>query len=343
MKKTNIYAALFIGGTLLLSMIGTYFYQIFYAPNWVLSAERVSVYVRSGDKLQDLAKEWRKKFVLEDEVSFLFVAKALKYNDNPKPGHYVVNKRMSNIEVVRMLRSGAQIPIRMTFNNGRTKEDLAKKIAPFLILEEEELLEKLYDNEYLSQYGVDSLTVPALFLPNTYEMYWTTDADGLFKRMKREYDRFWTDARKAKAEEIDLTPLEVSTLASIVQAETQMSDEKPRVAGVYLNRLKRGGRLEADPTLVFANQDFTIKRVLDKHKAKDSPYNTYMYAGLPPGPINVPSPNSINAVLNYEKHKYLFFCAKADFSGYHSFARTYTQHLRNASKYHDALNARGIR
>lgn len=342
-KKNSIKAALFIGACLLVSMMLTYFYQIFYASNWVLSREKVSVFIRPNDKLQDLADEWHKQAILEDVVSFLFVSNALSYTENLKPGHYVISKRMSNIEVVRMLRIGAQVPIRMTFNNARTKEDLAEKLAPFFIAEEKDILEKLYDNQYLAQYGFDSLTVPAMFLPNTYEMYWTTDADALFKRMKREYDRFWNEKRMARAKEISLTPLEVSTLASIVQAETQMSDEKPRVAGVYVNRLKKGMLLQADPTVVFANQDFTIRRVLNKHLEKDSPYNTYRYPGLPPGPINVPSPRSIDAVLKYEDHQYIFFCAKEDFSGYHNFAKTSAQHARNARKYRRALTAKGIR
>lgn len=180
-------------------------------------------------------------------------------------------------------------------------------------------------------------------MPNTYEFYWTTDAEELVTRMKREYDRFWNDERKEKATALGLTPLQVSVLASIVQAETAKEDEKPRVAGLYLNRLKIGMILNSDPTVIFAHRDFTIKRVLNWHLKIDSPYNTYKYAGLPPGPINVPSAPSIDAVLNHEQHEYIYMCAREDFSGYHRFAISYQQHLQNAKMYQKALDAAGIR
>jgi UPF0755 protein len=183
-----------------------------------------------------------------------------------------------------------------------------------------------------------------MFIPNTYELYWNTSADNLMKRMKKEYEKFWTPARDARREKLKLSRAQVSTLASIVEAEQQQhADERPRIAGVYLNRLKRGMKLQADPTVVYANRDFTIKRVLNVHLAKDSPYNTYKYAGLPPGPINLPSIASIDAVLNPEQHSYLYFCAKEDFSGYHAFATNEAGHLQNARRYQAALTRAGIR
>jgi UPF0755 protein len=343
MKKKTLYPAIFIGFSLLATMLGTYFYQTFFAPNLVLAQDRASFYVFPGDGIEQVAERLRQQRLLEDLMSFRFVSRALKYDLAVKPGHYVLTKRMSNIEAVRLLRSGAQVPVRITFNNARTSADLAKKLCATLLADEQAFLAKLNDNAYLAPHGFDSLTVPGMFLPNTYEMYWTATEDELFERMKREYERFWTPERKAKAEALGLTPQQVAALASIVQGETQMADEKPRVAGVYLNRLKRGMLLQADPTVVFANQDFTIKRVLHRHLEIDSPYNTYKYAGLPPGPINVPTAGSIDAVLDYERHDYLFFCAKEDFSGYHNFATTNAQHARNAEKYRRALSARGIR
>lgn len=343
MKKQNIYAALFIGFSLLISMLVTYFYQIFYSPNLVIGHEQASIFVYPEDDIEKLADRLHQNMLLEDVMAFRFVSRALNYDDNLKPGHYVLNKKTSNIEAVRTLRAGAQIPLKLIFNNARTKKDLAERVCKNILADEQKVLEMLNDNSYLAQYGFDSLTSVSMFLPNTYEMYWTTDEDGLFKRMKKEYDRFWNEERKEKAKALNLTPLEVSTLASIVQGETQMSDEKPRVAGVYLNRLEKGMLLQADPTVIFALQDFTIKRVLNKHLEFDSPYNTYKYPKLPPGPINVPNASSINAVLNYEKHDYIFFCAKEDFSGYHNFAKTSAQHSRNAAKYRRALNNRGIR
>ena len=183
-----------------------------------------------------------------------------------------------------------------------------------------------------------------MFIPNTYELYWNTSAPNLMQRMKKEYEKFWTPARDAQREQLKLTRAQVSTLASIVEAEQQQhADERPRIAGVYLNRLQRGMKLQADPTVVYANRDFTIKRVLNVHLAKDSPYNTYKYVGLPPGPINLPSIASIDAVLKPESHRYLYFCAKEDFSGYHAFAVNETGHLLNARRYQAALNRAGIR
>ena len=181
-----------------------------------------------------------------------------------------------------------------------------------------------------------------MFIPNTYEVYWTIKGDELMKRLKKEYDRFWTPERDQKAKVLEMTREEVSTLAAIVQAETAKSDEKPRVAGVYINRLRKGIALQADPTLIFALGDFTIKRVLNKDKEVDSPYNTYLYAGLPPGPIRMPNITSIKSVLNYESHDYIYFCAKEDFSGYHNFVTTYSQHRKNARKYQKALNNKKV-
>ena len=205
------------------------------------------------------------------------------------------------------------------------------------------LLNLLKDKAYVSQLGFKETTLPSLFLPNTYQMYWNTDAKGFVSRMKREYTNFWTDERVQKANEKGLTPVEVSVLASIVDEETQKADEKPLVAGLYLNRLKRGMRLQADPTLKYALGDFSIKRLLNDDMEINSPYNTYKYAGLPPGPIRIPSIVGLNAVLDAASHKYLYMCAKEDFSGYHNFAKTLSQHNQNAAKYRRELNKRGIR
>ena len=182
-----------------------------------------------------------------------------------------------------------------------------------------------------------------MFIPNTYEVKWNTNAGALMRRMKKEYDKFWTEDRLKKAEALKLSPLQVSTLASIVQSETVKQDEMPRVAGVYYNRLMQDMRLQADPTVVFAVRDFNIKRVLTRHLSYDSPYNTYRNKGLPPGPIRIPDIQAIDAVLNMEKHEYMYFCAKEDFSGYHNFAKDYASHLIYARKYQQALNAAGIK
>jgi len=211
-----------------------------------------------------------------------------------------------------------------------------------LEVSEEQFLALLQDSVYIRSFEFEEETILSLFIPNTYEFWWNTSATGLFDRMHEEYQKFWTEERKQKAAALGLSQKEVSTLASIVQAESQKSDERPRIAGVYINRLRMGMPLQADPTLVFAAGDFNIKRVTAKQMAIDSPYNTYKYTGLPPGPINLPDLNSLDAVLNAEKHDYLYFCAKADFSGYHSFAVGYNEHLSNARRYQQALNAANI-
>ena len=205
-----------------------------------------------------------------------------------------------------------------------------------------EILDLFSDENMILEFGFNTETFRAMFIPNTYEFYWTTSADEFAKRMKTEYDRFWDKSRKAKAEEIGLSPEEVIILASIVQSETIKKDELETVAGLYINRLKKDIRLQADPTIKYAVGDYSLKRVLTKHLEIDSPYNTYKNVGLPPGPIAFPEITTIDAVLNYEKHKYLYMCAKEDFSGYHNFAQTLSQHNRNAAKYRKALDKKRI-
>jgi UPF0755 protein len=241
-----------------------------------------------------------------------------------------------------MLRSGRQLPVKVTFNTIRTKEELAEKITANLEVSKEQFLALIQDSVYIRKFGFEEETIMSMFIPNTYEFWWNTGSEALFDRMYKEYQSFWTEERKQKAQALGLTQQEVSTLASIVQAESQKSDERPKIAGVYLNRLRIGMPLQADPTLVFAAGDFTIKRLTAVQMAIDSPYNTYKYAGLPPGPINLPDINSLNAVLDAESHKYLYFCAKEDFSGYHAFAVNYNDHMTNARRYQRALNAANI-
>jgi UPF0755 protein len=245
---------------------------------------------------------------------------------------------MTNLEAIRLLRSGAQVPTHVTFNNVRVKADLAGKITNNISVDSTEFLQLLNNDSLINSYGFNQENIMCMFLPNTYEVYYTITGEELFERMHKEYERFWNDQRKAKAEELGLSPVEVSTLASIVQAETIKPDERPKVAEVYLNRLERNMALQADPALVFAVGDFSIKRVLNIHKEIDSPYNLYKNRGLPPGPINLPELESIDAVLNHDNHNYLYFCAKPDFSGYHAFATNLIAHNRNAAAYQAALN-----
>jgi UPF0755 protein len=264
------------------------------------------------------------------------------YPKNIKPGRYLIKNRMSNNELVNMLRSGNQDVVRLTFNNVNTLQDLSEKVAGQLEFSASELLDLLEDSEVVESYGFNTFTIPAMFIPNTYEFYWNTNPEVFLKRMKREYDVFWNKKRQAKAERIGLTPKEVITLASIVNKEVRFDDEKRRVAGLYMNRIQKGIRLQADPTLIFAHNDYSIRRVTNDLKKIDSPYNTYKNDGLPPGPICIPDIASIDAVLNFEKHNYIYMCAKADLSGYHSFAKTLKEHNKNARAYQKELNRRRI-
>jgi UPF0755 protein len=342
-KRKKLMLVFLIAGSVLGISLTFYFYQVFFSANTLVESDQPYLLkIPSNSVYKNVVDQLYEERVINDAVSFGFVAKILGYQEAVKPGLYTIEPKMSNLQLVRMLRSGQQTPVRVTFNTIRTKEDLAEKISANLEVSKEQFLELLQDSVYIRKYGFEEETIMSLFIPNTYEFWWDTSAEELFERMHKEYQIFWTDARKQKAQDLGLSQQEVSTLASIVQAESQKSDERPKIAGVYLNRLRIGMPLQADPTLVFAAGDFSIKRLTAKQMAIDSPYNTYKYAGLPPGPINLPDINSLDAVLNYEKHSYLYFCAKEDFSGYHSFAVGYDEHLSNARRYQRALNAANI-
>lgn len=328
--------------SMMLSSFGFYFWQMIYSPNFLVEQDPKPLMIRTGSTFKQVQNQLYDGRYLNDLVSFSFLSKMMDYDKLVKPGLYLIEPNMTNVQVIRMLRSGDQTEVNVTFNNARLLSDLPEKITRNLEMTEEQFASLILNDSIQQALGFDSLNFIGMFIPNTYKMWWNTKPEALLNRLKSEYDKFWNAERLKKAEAIGLTPKEVSALAAIVQAETIKSDERPVVAGVYLNRLNRGYPLQADPTLVFAAQDFTIKRVLNKHKAIDSPYNTYKYQGLPPGPINMPSITSIDAVLNAQKHKYLYFCAKEDFSGYHNFATNLIDHNRNAEKFQRAMNKAGI-
>jgi UPF0755 protein len=259
-----------------------------------------------------------------------------------KTGRYAIEDGITMPDLIRKLRSGSQTPIKLTFNNIRTIESLAGRLSSQLMVDSISILEVLRDTTLAAKYGFNEQTFGTMFIPNTYEVYWDTNVENLIDRMKREYDSFWNEERRAKAEKINLTPIEVATLASIVEEEATYAEEYPIVAGLYINRLNRGMRLEADPTVKFAVGDATLRRILFKHLEVESPYNTYKIDGLPPGPIRIPSTASINATLSPAQHNYIFMCAKDDLSGRHNFAVTHAEHARNARAYQKALNERGI-
>ncbi|MBX0292030.1 endolytic transglycosylase MltG [Hymenobacter sp. HSC-4F20] len=328
---------------LILVTFSYYFYQVFFTPNVETKGRPTYVLVRRGQSAKAVLDSIDASGVIVDKLSLHFVARLMKYEKLVKPGRYELKDGYTNRQLINDLRTGRQSPLKLTFQNIRLREDLARKLSTAIDARPGQFDSLLSSPSYTKSLGFDTTSILTMFIPNTYELYWNTSADNLMQRMKKEYEKFWTPARDAKRQQLGLTRAEVSTLASIVEAEQQQhADERPRVAGVYLNRLKRGMKLQADPTVVYANQDFTIKRVLNVHLTKDSPYNTYKYAGLPPGPINLPSIASIDAVLNPESHDYLYFCAKEDFSGYHAFARNEQEHLVNARRYQAALTRSGI-
>lgn len=262
---------------------------------------------------------------------------------HPRTGRYRVPADMTCLELYRMLRNGIQEPLNLVVPTSRTMDRLAAVLSKSLMVDSAEIATALTDSIYLSTRGYTTATIPALFIPNTYEVYWDISVDKLVERMERENNRFWTAERKAKAQACGLTHEQVATLASIVDEETANDAEKPMIAGLYLNRLRIGMPLQADPTVKFAVGDFSLRRILGKHLKVESPYNTYLVDGLPPGPIRIASIAGLDAVLNHAEHNYLYMCAKEDFSGTHNFAATLSEHYKNARRYVKALNERGIK
>ncbi|NOU60918.1 endolytic transglycosylase MltG [Marinifilum caeruleilacunae] len=318
-------------------------YTRIFSSNVDLNGEDTAyLYVSSTATQADVIDLLEQEDWIKNANSLEWVMDKKNFANHIHGGRYQIKNGMSNNDLVNLLRSGVQSPIQLTFNNTRTLEDFAGKIAKQIEADSLSLITALRDENRISKYGFKPETVIGMFIPNTYQLYWNTTTNAFMDRMYKEYSRFWNAERLKKAEKIGLSPVEVSILASIVDEETIKNDEKNRVAGVYMNRLNRKIKLDADPTLKFALGDFTIKRVLNKHKRIDSPYNTYKYRGLPPGPIRQASISGLNAVLNYENHKYYYFCANPDFSGYHIFARTLREHNRNARKYQNELNRRRI-
>ncbi len=272
-----------------------------------------------------------------------FVGKLKKLDRNPKAGHYILPKGATPLSIVNMLRSGAQKPIRLTFNNIRTLEDLSGRLAEQVEADSLSLLGHLKEPATAAKYNIEPEEVIGLFIPNTYEIWWNTSPEALTDRMAKEWEKFWNKERTTKLSRTKLSRMEVITLASIVYEETKNVGEMPKIAGVYINRLRRGMPLQACPTAKYAVGDFSIKRVLHKHTQTPSPYNTYLHRGLPPGPICTPSIAAIDAVLNYADHNYLYFCAKEDFSGRHNFSTNLSQHNAYSRRYSEALRRAGIR
>jgi UPF0755 protein len=302
----------------------------------------VVIYIPTGSSYKQVTDSIVRKISIDNIKFFNRIAEKKNYPSRIKPGKYLISSEMSYIGMINLLRSGGQTPVKVTFNNIRTLNDLAGKIDNQIEADSAVIMAFFTDPENYRNDGFTRENVISLFIPDTYEFFWNTGAGGVYKRMLREYNKFWNDKRLAKAEALNLTKCEVAILASIIDDEVAKPEEKPRIAGVYLNRLKKGIPLQACPTIKFALNDFTITRVLYKHLQVDSPYNTYKHKGFPPGPIGCPTIEGLDAVLNAEKHEYYYFAAKADFSGYHNFSRTLAEHNRYAALYQKELDKRRI-
>ena len=340
MSKKKILIPLIIFSTVL-TTCSVYIYQMLYSPNFLINSKEKFIIINEKTEFNELIKSLERDTIINDILSFSVLSKIMEYQENIKEGAYKVNTNMSNYDMITMLRSGNQTPINITFSYARKMDDLAEKITKKLKMSDDDLMNYLYDN--IEDYNdFNKLDIISIFLPDTYEVYWNISPKKLTEKMYSEYKKFWNKERLIKLDKINLEQKEAIVLASIVASESRMLDEADRIAGVYMNRLNRNMRLQADPTLVFAANDYTIRRVLNKHKRIKSPYNTYIHKGLPPGPIRLASKDYIDAVLNYEKHDYIFMCAKEDFSGYHAFATNLTDHNRNAKKFQMALNLRKI-
>lgn len=329
---------------ILIAGIGFWLYRIIQMPNVKATSDTTIVLVPTGSSFEDLVSILQKDSLLQGEGGFRKVANWMKFTDNSvKPGRYEIHSGWSNRQLISILRAGIQKPLDVVINNVRNLEELAGKVATFIEPDSQTLLSEMINPNTLSRHSLNKESALTLYIPNSYEFFWNTNANGFVNRMQEEHDRFWRqNSRSEKAKKLDMNEQDVYTLASIVERETQAMSERPAVAGLYLNRLKRGMPLQADPTVVFAVGDFSIRRVLHKHLEIDSPYNTYKVQGLPPGPICMPSISSIDAVLDAEDHNYLYMCARPDNSGLHAFASTLRGHNQNAARYRNWLNSRGI-
>lgn len=276
-------------------------------------------------------------------LSFSTLAELSRKADEIKTGRYKISPNMNMLTLLRHVCNHHQEPINLVLPSVRTIQDLAGKLSSKLLIDSLAIISLLEDSAYCASLGYNPQTIPALFIPNTYQVYWDISAEHLLERLQKENNTFWTVDRRAKAQALQMSPTEVSTLASIIDSETANNDEKPCIAGLYLNRLAISMPLQSDPTVIFAIGDFSIRRVRGEHLKIESPYNTYRNTGLPPGPIRISSIAGIDAVLNHDTHTYIYMCAKEDFSGTHNYASTYSEHQKNARKYIKALNQRGIK
>ncbi|MBT8239570.1 MAG: endolytic transglycosylase MltG [Croceitalea sp.] len=346
MNLKKVLWATAILGLVICGFIAYNIYDALFGANTSFNNEQAIVFIPTNATMIEVRRQMEP--LLKNISKFEAVAQRKGYSNNIKPGRYAIKKGMNNNEIINTLRS-QNLPVKVSFNNQETLGSLAGRVSSQIEADSIALAAVLHDVDFIQSSGLNNDNALSMYLPNTYEFFWNTSAEQFRSRMKKEYERFWNSERKEKAEKISLTPIQVMSLAAIVQKETVKVDERPRVAGVYLNRLRRGMLLQADPTVIYAvkketgNFDTIIKRVLYKDLTLDSPYNTYKYAGLPPGPITMPDISSIDAVLNAETHDYLYFVADVSNFGYHKFAKNLAQHNRNKVQYVEWLNAQKIK
>jgi UPF0755 protein len=333
-----------IGVVIIILAVAGYFglniYKTYLAAN--ITGDQKYIYVKTGINYDGFLHNLLEKGILKDPDAFKEAAEKMNLPKNLKPGRYAVKEGMNNRTLINKLKAGNQDPVKLKFQNIRKKENFAAYLAKNMEADSLSFIKVLDSASLIEKYGFTIDNIYTLFIPNTYELYWNISPTDFLEKMQKQYEKFWTAERKQKASKLNLTAIQVSILASIVDSEALYDKEMPIIAGLYLNRLNRGILLQADPTVIFANDDFTVKRVTNSLLAVNSKYNTYKYAGLPPGPIMMPSINAIDAVLNREENNYIYMCAKEDFSGYHNFAETVQQHDLNAKKYREALNKRNI-
>ena len=339
-KKTRkIIIRCFVAAVCLCAALALYYFVTFYMPNSVKGGR--DIYVYHTTDYSTLIDSLAAGGSVKNMKSLERAANLMHLKDGFKPGHYQLQGGLCNKQIVRVFSHGWQTPVNLVVKGYvRNLETMAGYLSKRLEADSTEIMAALNDEQIMKAHGFRKETYISMFIPNTYEVYWTITPLQFLDRMKKEYDAFWNDDRTAKAKEAGLSRDDVMTLASIVIEETKYEPEMPTVAGVYINRLHKGMPLQADPTVKFALNDPGIKRILNQHLAVDSPYNTYKHTGLPPGPITIAPAKAVDAVLNYKKHNYLYFCAKETFDGQHNFAATYSEHMENARRYHSALNAR---
>lgn len=336
MKAKHIITAIITIAIIAISALSYVYYLTMYPQ--IEIEETAYIYIDKDDTAESIIEKIQTVAGSSNIYGFRILAKHNNLDKQMRTGKYAIYNNDNMRALYHRIVSNQQTPVKVTLPSTRTVEQLVSAVCNQLMMDTLELLPFITQEAYYRRIGYTEETLPSLFLPNTYEVYWNISPEKFMIRIMKEYRVFWNESRMAKAKAIGLTPAEVATLASIVDEETNSNSEKPIVAGLYLNRLKRGMLLQADPTVKFAIGDFTRKRILNADLETDSPYNTYKYKGLPPGPIRIPTLQAIESVLNHAKHNYIYMCAKEDFSGEHNFATTLSAHNANARKYREALN-----